>query len=282
MKKILFSLGFLLLTASAAHAFTLSHFDTPESVQADPEDGSYYVSNVNGGPSEKDGNGYISKISPNGNFVIQKFIGGKNEPLLNAPKGLVILGRKICVADIDTVKVFDKRTKKPLTVIDLAPFQARFLNDITTDERGDLFVSDTIGNQIFKIEVSKGYAVKLFKRSAALGRPNGLLVNPRSKNLMVLGFENGELLEIDRMGNIHVLKKGLSSPDGMDYDSEGDLYVSSFEKGEIYKVPMMGRGAMTVYLSGLTSPSDISFSRQKKEILIPSFKGNTVTALAKK
>jgi len=281
MKKIILFLLFLFITVPS-QAFTLSHFETPESIQADPEDGSYYVSNVNGGPTEKDGNGYLSKISPNGNIVIQKFIGGKGERLLDAPKGLVILSSRICVTDIDAVKVFDKKSKKLLAIVDLGPFEAKFLNDIAADEAGDLFVSDTITNQIFKIQSSKGYAVTLFKQGRALGRPNGLIVNPRSKNLMVLGFENGELLEIDRAGNIHVLKKGLSSLDGMDYDREGNLYIASFEKGEIYKVPLMGRGTLSIYISGLTTPADISFSRKKNELLIPSFKGNAVAVIPKK
>ncbi len=279
MKKILPILFFFFASVSTAHAFTLSHFQTPESAQVDPEDGSYYISNINGAPTDKDGNGYISKISASGNLSIQKFIGGKNEPVLNAPKGLVILGRRIYVADIDTVKVFDKKTKELLTVVDLAPFHAKFLNDIAADEKGDLFVSDTIGNQLFKIQPSKKYEVTLFKKGAALGRPNGLLVNPKSKNLMVAGFESGQLMEIDPAGNIHILKKGLSSLDGMDHDREGNLYISSFEKGEIYRVPLLGRGALGIYLSGLTTPADISFDRRKNELVIPSFKGNTVTTV---
>lgn len=48
----------------------------------DPADGAYYVSNIAGSFSDKDGNGYISEISPDGDTVIQKFIGGKKDEFL--------------------------------------------------------------------------------------------------------------------------------------------------------------------------------------------------------
>ena len=121
MKKLYFLIFSFLCIANPAFSFTLSNFDTPESFIVDPEDGSYYVSNINGGPTDKDGNGYISKISPNGNIVIQKFIGDKkDEMLLNAPKGLVIVGPNIFVTDIDAVKAFDKETGKPSVLVDLS------------------------------------------------------------------------------------------------------------------------------------------------------------------
>ena len=62
MKKILFILILFVGFARNAHSFALSNFDTPESFIADAEDGSYYVSNINGDPYAKDGNGTISKI----------------------------------------------------------------------------------------------------------------------------------------------------------------------------------------------------------------------------
>ena len=281
MRKIFASLVFTCASASAACAFVLSNFETPESFVVDPADGSYYVSNVNGDPAAKDGNGYISKIQSNGDITIQKFIGGKkDEPLLNSPKGLVIVGQIIYVTDIDAVKGFYKETGKPAAVFDLSKFKARFLNDVTADDKGYLYVSDTVTNQIFKINTHREHEVTIYSEGKELGAPNGLLINPKSKNLVVVTSNSGRVLEIDRARKIHVLKRGLVGLDGVDYDGRGNLYASSFEKGEIYKIPHMGRGALETFMSGLTTPADISCDRNKKELLIPSFTGNKVMTVS--
>ena len=267
-----------LILLSPAEAFTRSNFDSPESFVVDPETGVYYVSNVNGPPTAKDGNGYISKISANGNLVIQKFIGGKkDEFLINAPKGLLLLGNEIWVTDIDVVRVFNKNTGRAVRVVDAAPFHAKFLNDMAVDGDGKVYVSDMLGDQILTIDPAKGNQIAVFHSGSELGNPNGLMFNPKSKSLMVVGFKSGQILEIDRHRKTHVLKRGLSTLDGIDYDNEGNLYVSSFEKGEIYKIAFYGRGTLTVFQSGLTTPSDISCDRKNKELLIPSYKANRVT-----
>ena len=276
MKKVLIVLSAIfLLTPSNAFSLNLSDFETPESMQVDTETGAYYISNINGEPLTKDGNGYISKITANGNTVIRKFIGGKPEnPVLNAPKGLVIVGKDIFVTDIDVVKAFDKESGKLSATIDLTPWNAKFLNDIAVDSSNSLYVSDMFTNRIFKIDPSKNNEVTVFKESPELGMPNGVVINPKTRNLMVVTWGSGQILEIDPAGHIHVLKRGLKGLDGIDYDSEGNLYVSSFEMGEVYRIPLYGRGALSTFLSGLVSPADISCDRAKGELLVPSSKNN--------
>lgn len=246
----------------------------------DSEDGAYYVSNVGGDALEKDGNGFISKINAGGSIVIQKFIGGKKEDgVLNAPKGLAIVGRNIFVADIDTVKVFDKKTRKPSAIVDLTYHGAKLLNDIATDAVGNLYVSDTLTDRIFKIQPTTGYTVSVYASSPALSGPNGLLMNPRSRRLMVVTWGSGQVLEIGPAGALHVLKRGLTNLDGIDYDKNGNLYVSSFTKGEIYKISNYGRGKLNTHVTGLTAPADILYDRQKEELVVPSMKNNKVTTI---
>ncbi|MBI2095629.1 MAG: SMP-30/gluconolactonase/LRE family protein [Candidatus Omnitrophica bacterium] len=266
---------------SAALAFALSNFETPESVAVDPEDGSYYVSNVNGEPLAKDGNGYISKINAEGSVVIQKFIGGKDASL-NAPKGILVSGKNIFVTDIHAVKGFDKATGKITALVDLSRFGVRFLNDIAAEPSGAMFVSDTMTNRIFRIDPSNHYEAKLFYGGKELGSPNGLAVNPKNRHLLVATWGSGEVLEIDRWKKIHVLKRGLQNLDGIDVDNRGNLYVSAFERGEVYRISNLGRGALVTALSGLVTPADISYDRKKDELLVPSFKGHTVSSVSQK
>jgi DNA-binding beta-propeller fold protein YncE len=258
----------------------VGNFETPESVVVDPDDGSYYVSNINGAPTAKDANGYISKIGADGQAVIQRYIGNKpDEAPLHAPKGMAVIGNDLFVSDIDTVKGYDKATGKLSVIIDMAPFEAKFLNDLAYDGKGALYVSDMMGNKIFRIDTGKSYEVTVFKADAKLGNPNGLVINPKSRNLIVVTWGSGQILEIDREGGIHVLKRGLQNLDGVDYDAEGNLYVSGHGQGVIYRISRLGRGSVSNHVNGLTTPADIAYDRAKKELLIPSFKGNTVSTL---
>lgn len=269
------------LTIGSAQAFTLSNFSTPESMIVDADTGFYYVSNINGSPFEKDGNGFISKISANGNISILKFIGDHTEDrILNAPKGLAIVGNTLYVTDIDTIKGFDKETGKPTLLIDLKSRGAKYLNDLAVDDYGDLFVSDMMTNQIFKINLKKGRSIELFKAGKVLGGPNGLIFNPKSRNLIVVTWQTGRILEIETKNRkVHVLKRGLKTLDGVDYDYEGNLYVSSFDEGTIYRIARYGRGVLSIFQNALTSPADISCDKRRRELLVPSFKGNTVLTL---
>ena len=82
-------------------AVSLKDFATPESVLYDPKEDVYLVSNINGGPSAADNNGFISRVSPDGSKVELKWIeAGKKGVKLDAPKGIAIVGDTLYVADI--------------------------------------------------------------------------------------------------------------------------------------------------------------------------------------
>ena len=113
--------------------WSLDGFMNPESVYADG--GSYYVSNVNGGPLDKDGNGFISKVSGDGKMTTLKWIEG-----MNAPKGMVMNGGKLYVSDIDDLIEIDAAAGK---ITATYPAEgAVFLNDTAVDEAGNVYVSD--------------------------------------------------------------------------------------------------------------------------------------------
>lgn len=78
--------------AVLAVSFDLTSFMTPESVRYDSVSDLYLVANINGAPLDKDNNGYISQISPDGKTVNARFIaGGANGVTLNRLNGLAVL-----------------------------------------------------------------------------------------------------------------------------------------------------------------------------------------------
>jgi hypothetical protein len=63
-------------------------FASPESAFYDAGVSAIFVSSINGQVLDKDGNGYITRLSPGGQVVAEKWATG-----LNAPKGLRSAGR---------------------------------------------------------------------------------------------------------------------------------------------------------------------------------------------
>ncbi|MEO7965729.1 MAG: hypothetical protein ABIT38_17605, partial [Gemmatimonadaceae bacterium] len=116
----------------------------PESVRYDSDLDVFFVSNSNGAPSEKDGNGFIARIDPAHPDSATRFIeSGKNGVVLNAPKGMVIVGDTLWVTDIDALRGFNRRTGAVIATIDFGPLHATFLNDIAATPDGALYITDT-------------------------------------------------------------------------------------------------------------------------------------------
>ena len=282
----LFSFIFILLIIflESVSAFEVQGLKTPESFIADPSTGNYFISNINGGgPGGKDDDGFITKLDKDGKVINLAFVDGKNKDItLNAPKGLDIIGNVIYVSDIDFVRGFDKETGKLLYDLDFKAFNPSSLNDLTHDSQGNLYVSDWIGNFIFKVETRSNHKVSVVAKGNTLGGPNGLNIHPKTNKLINVTWETGKVQEIDSSGSIKILveDKRFKTLDGIDFDNNGNMFVSSFTGGEVYKITPDLK--VDVFLKGLTSPADINIDRKNNLLLIPSFEGNSAkTAVIK-
>ena len=79
----------------------------PESAVFDKKNSAIYISNINGDPLKLDKNGYISKISVDGQILEKKWIKG-----LDAPKGMTIFNDHLFVADINKIWKINTLSKK--------------------------------------------------------------------------------------------------------------------------------------------------------------------------
>ena len=95
-----------------------------------------YVSLIDGKGNEKDGKGGVAILNKDGSIKTLNWISG-----LNAPKGLGIYKNKLYVADLTDVVIIDTKAGKVLKSIAIPG--AIFLNDITIDSKGTVYVSDT-------------------------------------------------------------------------------------------------------------------------------------------
>src|SRR5689334_25409435 len=85
--------------AMFASAGATDSMKTPESVRYDADLDAYFVSNINGNPSQKDGNGFIAQIDAGNTSSVKMLVqSGKNGATLNAPKGIAIVGDTLWVA----------------------------------------------------------------------------------------------------------------------------------------------------------------------------------------
>ena len=260
-------------------------FSTPESVLHDSTQDIYFVSNVNGSPTAKDNNGFISRVRPDGAIENLKFIeGGRAGVTLNAPKGLAVAGDTLWVADIDAVRGFNARTGAPLDSIKLDSVGAVFLNDVAIAPTGAIYITDTgirfddVGNilhpgpdRIFRVGPDR--KVTVAARGDTLGRPNGITLDAVGKRFIVVPFGGKSVMAWkpgDRAPS--VIAKGPGQFDGVVIvggrilvSSWADSTVSSYETGQEVKV-----------ITGVPSPADIGYDAKRNRVLIPIFQGNRV------
>ncbi|HEX7122925.1 MAG TPA: SMP-30/gluconolactonase/LRE family protein [Gemmatimonadaceae bacterium] len=271
--------------AGPSRVLSVEGFLTPESVLHDTTQDVYFVSNINGSPTAKDNNGFISRVKPDGAVENLKFIeGGRNGVVLNAPKGLALKGDTLWVADIDAVRAFNAKTGAPIDSISLAALGAVFLNDITVAQTGALYVTDTgirfddAGNvlhpgpdRIFRIGPDTGVSVAV--RGDTLGRPNGIILDPVGRRFLVVEFGGKSVLAWkpgDKAPS--VIAQGPGGYDGV-VIAGGKILVSSWTDSSVSSYET---GHAVRLISGVPSPADIGYDAKRNRVLIPIFTGNRV------
>lgn len=255
-------------------------FRTPESVLYDAAGDVYLVANINGNPADKDDNGFISRVNPDGRVDQLKFIDGAGDSVtLNAPKGMGIRGDTLFVADIDEVRMFDRTTG---SVLGSRPVRgATFLNDLTVGPDGTVYVTDSGLREDFTPSGSDalirfdagGRPVRMI-RGDALGRPNGIVAD--SSGVFVVSYGSGEAYHITPSGERHALPKpAVGELDGLVRAADGALLASSWEDSSIVRLAA-GGSAWTKLMGGLPTPADIGLDTRRNRLLIPSFQNNRV------
>jgi sugar lactone lactonase YvrE len=138
--------------------------DMPESVAYDADRGVLYVTNIVGDPSEKDGEGYLTGVSMEGEVIAEQWVSG-----LNAPKGIAVHDGRVFVADIDALIEIDASNG---TIVERyeAP-DAGFLNDVAIDAQGRVYVSDSNTDAIYRLSEGE---FSIWLEGPEIAAPNGL------------------------------------------------------------------------------------------------------------
>jgi DNA-binding beta-propeller fold protein YncE len=237
----------------------------PESVFYRAKNKLIYVSNINGKPSAKDGNGFISLLNEKGDIIKLQWATG-----LNAPKGMAIKGNHLFVSDIDRLAEIDLSNGK---IIRFIPFPgAKFLNDVVVGPHGKIYVTDTDLGAVFVVKSGKAH---LWSTDLLLKGANGLAMNRR--NLFI--GANGHLLEANpKTGKIRIVAHVAGGIDGLIPLGNGRFILSDWAG----KIQLISTDKAPVILSNTTkqkiNAADLGFIPGKNIILIPTFFDNRVVA----
>jgi sugar lactone lactonase YvrE len=265
----------------------IAGFLRPESVLHDSAQDVYFVSNINGSPTAKDNNGFISRVRPDGAVENLKFIeGGRAGVTLNAPKGLALLGDTLWVTDIDAVRAFNARTGVPIDSIKFDSLGAVFLNDVAAAPNGAIYITDTgirfddVGNvlhpgpdRIFRVGPDRKVTTAV--RGDTLGRPNGITLDAVGRRFIVVQF-GGKAVLAWKPGDRApaVVARGVGGFDGVEMIG-GKIVVSSWADSSITRFDST-QGGGTKIITGVPGPADIGYDAKRKRVLVPVFDGNRV------
>lgn len=204
----------------------------PESIVYDSKREMLYVSNVNISEEANslDSNyvEYISKVDPEGNIIDLKWIEN-----LNRPTGITIYADRLYVTTRFALLIIDIEAGRVESDIEIP--DAGFPNDVSVDEEGVVYITDSGKQRVYRIENG---IVENWITSDQLAKPNGILYD---EGKIIIGVNSDNYLKsIDiqtkEITNIAFLDEGTI--DGI--IKYRDDYLVSHVMGNIYLVTKEG------------------------------------------
>ena len=263
---LLFTASLITSNLTAQHSLEkLWETDTvltkPESVLFDANSKSLFVSNI--GDMQIEGSGSISKIGLDGKIIKRDWVKG-----LTAPKGLGLYKNKLYAAETNTVAVIDVNTSAIIQRIQVDG--AEMLNDITIDEKGIVYVSDSRKNTVHKIENGKA-SVYLVNMNSV----NGLLA--KGNNLYIL--TGTTVQKADENKKLSTLADGIEGgADGIEMIKDHEFIVTGWG-GVIYYVKEDGsKQTLSDTRDKKINAADLGYDPNSKTIYIPEMSQNCVVA----
>jgi hypothetical protein len=257
-----------------ADGIIVSGFSGPESVLHDATADVYLVSNINGQPLDKDDNGFISRVAPDGTIIDLKWIdGASDELILNAPKGMGLRGDTLLVTDIDVIRKFDRQTGAPINGFGIE--RATFLNDIAVASDGTVYVTDSGINLTDSGAEDNGSAAiyefgddgswSTFEAGDVTGI-NGIAVRD-GVVYGVTSFGHGMIFSVQAGTRTELPPLPGVNLDGVEVLDDGGLLISDWTTESVYL--LRANGAASIVARNVASPADIGIDRTRDRVLIP-------------
>jgi len=277
--------GFIVLFSTSIMA-EQPVFSQPESAyfytSGSTDPGVYFISSTNG-----DDVGWVSKLAADGSMIDSRWATD-----LQNPMGMRVSGKRLWINNHTQVVGLnlDNPSDRIVHPID----GAISLNDLATDSSGHAYLSDTMNSRVVRVDLATGENSTYI--STLPSSPNGVLVQGDRLYIASWGVMSdrpeeraewitktaGDLYWVslkDSTKSRHIIVPELGNLDGVEIDQKGNIYVSDWESGKLYKI---SSGTKTVvglgqYGQGL---ADIGLNSLTGELALPVMLSSEVLFLA--
>jgi hypothetical protein len=256
MKKVNLFCSFLFF-----YSLSYGQLNGPESIDYDPVNNRYLIANsANGKIMQRSVNGTISQfvanISPN-------------------PYGIEVVGNTVYACCSGKVLGFDLTTGLQVFSVNLG---ATFLNGITHDNSGNLFVTDFSAKKIYRIKIAT-QTFNLFAQNLT-NSPNGIIFDEPSNSLVFVNWGSSAKIKRCSLADssvVTILTTSYMNIDGIARKANGDFYISVWGTNSVYKYNNNFTSTPALVVSGLSSPADIYYNNLSDTLAIPNSGNNTLT-----
>jgi hypothetical protein len=255
MKKILLCL--VLVTSN----FVISQtYSGPESVEYDQANSRWLVGNTS--------SHQILARATNGTLSVLA------TGLVSGPYGIEIVGDVVYCCSGASIKGYSLSNGTNVFNLNIG---GSFLNGLTHDNSGNLYVTDFSAKKILKVNI----AAQTFSTIASnlVQTPNGIVFDEANNRCVFVNWgSNAPIKAIDLTTNAvtTLVTTTLSNCDGISKDSSGNYLVSNWGLQSVVRFANNFVGAPTTVATGLSSPADI-FVNTSNVLAIPNSGNNTVT-----
>lgn len=267
MKKILFFIFIPFLSFG-------QNYNGPESVEHDPNNNVYYISNSgNGQILELDNNDNLSvfvdglQAGPHGLELVEQYIGEKwIGQILYACSGGTLYGYDLYGNEVLNYSLNGSFLNGITHKID---------NSVSDSPEITLFITDFSDKKLYQYNVLENthYEICSFSKN-----PNGAYYDHINNRLLVVFWGwNAPIYEVNIVEGTYnsIINTGLSNLDGITMDNCGNFYISAWSSNALHKYNSEF-SQTEIITSGLSNPADIFYNATENTIAIPNSGNNTI------
>ena len=153
-----------------------------------------------------------------------------------------------------------------------------FLNDITSDTSGYVYITDYWDSKLFRINITER-TWELFWDSG-FDMPNGITFEPKTNSIICTSNNEPPLYPLRTISLADSTMEiffytNRSSFDGIVFDHSGRLYLSSWSTNSVIRFDTLHTIPPETFSSGHDAPADIYFDPYHNLIAVPNFYRNT-------
>lgn len=251
--------------------------DAPENAYWDSISKTWFISNLGGGKVtiEADGYGWITRLNEKREVISNRWVKG-----LDAPTGMASYKNHLFVGDRGVLVKIDIEKGQIIEKIKLP--DSEFINDVAADSKGNIYVSDTFKDRIYKLS-NKG-KLDILIEDSQLEYPNGLWVDGDELVVATWGpMSNRATFETSRKGTLkrvnlktkQISSIGFSKPianfDGV-VKYKGYYYATDWTGGRLLQISE--QGDVKEVITGFQQFADLGIDTESGTLLIPEMSKN--------